>query len=71
VDVLIAELVDTTHAAATLENLSPIALLLTQWQHSAEIYAAPRCSPSSPANPRATTRPTSPSCPPNQHTPAG
>jgi hypothetical protein len=41
VDVLIAELVDTARGAAALENLGPIALLLTQWRHSAEIYADP------------------------------
>jgi hypothetical protein len=33
--------VDTARGAAALENLAPIALLLAQWRHSAEIYADP------------------------------
>lgn len=41
VDMLLADLVDTAQGAAALENLTPIALLLTQWRHSAEIYADP------------------------------
>lgn len=41
VDTLLAELVDTARGAAALENLAPIALLLAQWRHSAEIYADP------------------------------
>jgi len=41
VDMLLSELVNTARGAAALENLTPIALLLTQWRHSAEIYAAP------------------------------
>lgn len=41
VDTLLSELVDTARGAAALENLAPIALLLAQWRHSAEIYADP------------------------------
>lgn len=41
VEAMLAELVDTARGAAALENLTPIALLLTQWRHSAEIYADP------------------------------
>ncbi|MER8104595.1 hypothetical protein [Kitasatospora sp. NPDC094016] len=41
VDTLLAELVDTARGAVALDNLAPIALLLAQWRHSAEIYADP------------------------------
>ncbi len=41
VDILLTELVDTARGAVSLDNLAPIALLLTQWRHSAEIYADP------------------------------
>jgi hypothetical protein len=41
VDSMLTELVETSRAAAALENLAPIALLLVQWRHSAEIYADP------------------------------
>jgi hypothetical protein len=41
VDALLAELVDTARGAVALDNLTPIALLLTQWRHSAEVYADP------------------------------
>jgi hypothetical protein len=41
VDTLLAELVETARGAAALENLSPIAVLLSQWKHSAEIHADP------------------------------
>jgi hypothetical protein len=41
VDTLLSELVDTAGGAVALGNLTPIALLLTQWRHSAEIYADP------------------------------
>lgn len=41
VDILLTELVDTAHGAVSLDNLTPIASLLTQWRHSAEIYADP------------------------------
>ncbi|WP_416974295.1 hypothetical protein [Streptomyces sp. 4F14] len=40
-DALLTELVDVARGAASLNNLAPIALLLTQWRHSAEIYADP------------------------------
>ncbi|MFF0292444.1 hypothetical protein ACFYS8_04355 [Kitasatospora sp. NPDC004615] len=38
-DTLLAELVDTACGAVALDNLAPVAVLLTQWRHSAEIYA--------------------------------
>lgn len=41
IDTLLTELVDTARGAVALDNLSPIALLLAQWRHSAEIYADP------------------------------
>lgn len=41
VETMLSELVDTARGAATLENLTPIAVLLAQWRHSAEIYADP------------------------------
>jgi hypothetical protein len=40
-DLLLDELVSTVRGAAALENLTPIAILLTQWRHSAEVYADP------------------------------
>jgi hypothetical protein len=41
VDTLLAELIATARGAVALDNLTPIALLLAQWRHSAEIYADP------------------------------
>lgn len=41
IDTLISELVDTASGAVALDNLAPIALLLTQRRHSAEVYADP------------------------------
>lgn len=41
VDTMLAELVDVARGAVALENLAPIALLLVQWRHSAEIHADP------------------------------
>ncbi|MFC9325512.1 hypothetical protein [Kitasatospora sp. NPDC057015] len=41
IDTLISELVDTARGAVALDNLTPIALLLAQWRHSAEIHADP------------------------------
>jgi hypothetical protein len=41
VEILLTELVATARGAVSLENLAPIALLLNQWKHSAEIYADP------------------------------
>lgn len=40
-DELAAELVATVHAAASLNNLAPVSQLLTEWRHTAEIYADP------------------------------
>ncbi|MFI8080896.1 hypothetical protein ACIF6L_08930 [Kitasatospora sp. NPDC086009] len=41
VDTLLGELVDIARGAVALDNLAPIALLLTQWRHTAEVYADP------------------------------
>lgn len=41
VETLLAELITTARGAGALGNLAPIALLLTQWRHSAEIHADP------------------------------
>ncbi|MEV7895888.1 hypothetical protein [Streptomyces cyaneofuscatus] len=41
IDTLISELVTTASGAVALANPAPIALLLTQWRHSAEVYADP------------------------------
>jgi len=41
VDTLLGELVDTAKGAVALDNLAPIATLLTQWRHTAEVYADP------------------------------
>ncbi|MET8700188.1 hypothetical protein ABZW10_15155 [Kitasatospora sp. NPDC004723] len=38
---LIGELVDVARGAVALDNLAPIALLLTQWRHTAEVHADP------------------------------
>ncbi|WP_217397060.1 hypothetical protein [Catellatospora tritici] len=40
-DQLLAELVSVTQGAASLGNLSPVAVLLEQWRHTAEVYADP------------------------------
>ena len=40
-DQLLAELVTVTQGAASLSNLSPVAVLLAQWRHTAEVYADP------------------------------
>ncbi|MEU6851028.1 hypothetical protein ABZ901_13995 [Actinacidiphila alni] len=39
--VFLDELVATARGAVALDNLAPIAILLTQWRHSAEIHADP------------------------------
>ncbi|QLY34826.1 hypothetical protein H0264_32060 [Nocardia huaxiensis] len=41
VDRFVVELVDVAQGAASLENLAPLATLLTQWRHTAEIHADP------------------------------
>jgi hypothetical protein len=41
VEEFIRDLVDVTRGAASISNLSPIAILLTQWRHTAEVYADP------------------------------
>ncbi|MFD8694012.1 hypothetical protein [Kitasatospora purpeofusca] len=41
VDLLIGELVDVARGAVSLDNLAPIAVLLTQWRHTAEVHADP------------------------------
>lgn len=40
-DAFVTDLVTVTQGAAALGNLAPVAVLLTQWRHSAEIYADP------------------------------
>jgi hypothetical protein len=41
VDRLVTELIEVATGAASLENLSPLAVLLTQWRHTAEVHADP------------------------------
>jgi hypothetical protein len=41
VDELAAEFVATVHAAATVNNMVPVAQLLAEWRHTAEVYADP------------------------------
>jgi hypothetical protein len=41
VDVFVTELVTVARGATELGNLAPVAVLLTQWRHSAEVYADP------------------------------
>jgi hypothetical protein len=38
---MLVELVQLGRGTATIENLAPVAVLLTQWRHSAEVYADP------------------------------
>ncbi len=40
-DQMVTELVLVAQGAASLENLSPVAVLLTQWRHTAEVHADP------------------------------
>jgi hypothetical protein len=40
-DQLLSELVTVAQGAASLGNLSPVAVLLAQWRHTAEVYADP------------------------------
>ena len=40
-DAFVTELVDVTKGAAAVGNLAPVAVFLTQWRHSAEVYADP------------------------------
>ena len=37
----LGELVDVARGAAALDNLTPLAVLLTQWKHTAEVHADP------------------------------
>ena len=41
VDTFVTELVTVAQGAVELGNLAPVAVLLTQWRHSAEVYADP------------------------------
>lgn len=41
VDEFLTELVDVARASAEIRNLRPIAQLIVEWQHTAEIYADP------------------------------
>lgn len=40
-DAFVADLVTVSRGAVELGNLAPVAVLLTQWRHSAEVYADP------------------------------
>jgi hypothetical protein len=40
-DAFVAEVVDIAQGAAALGILAPLAMCLTQWRHSAEVYADP------------------------------
>ncbi|MQM28688.1 hypothetical protein GFD30_24460 [Glycomyces sp. NEAU-7082] len=40
-DLLLTELIEVAQGSASLRNLAPIAVLLEQWRHSAEIHADP------------------------------
>jgi hypothetical protein len=41
IDQFLTELVTVAQGAAAIGNLSPMAVLLTQWRHTAEVYADP------------------------------
>jgi len=41
VDEFLAELVDVARASAEIRNLRPVAQVIVEWQHTAEIYADP------------------------------
>jgi hypothetical protein len=41
VTTLVAEFIDTVEAAGMLGNTAPVSQLLTEWRHTAEIYADP------------------------------
>jgi hypothetical protein len=38
---LLSELVTVTQSAASLDNLTPVAVLLAQWRHTAQVYSDP------------------------------
>jgi hypothetical protein len=40
-DTFVTELVNVAQGATELGNLAPVAVLLTQWRHSAEVFADP------------------------------
>jgi hypothetical protein len=40
-DAFVAELATVAAGAADLDNLAPVAILLTQWRHTAEVHADP------------------------------
>ena len=40
-DILVQEFIDVTEAAASADNVSPIAQLLAEWRHTAEVHADP------------------------------
>ncbi|MCP2316677.1 hypothetical protein APR12_002014 [Nocardia amikacinitolerans] len=41
IDQFLVELVAVAQGSAALENLAPLATLLTQWRHTAEVHADP------------------------------
>jgi hypothetical protein len=40
-ETFLSELVSVARGAAEFDNMAPVALLLTQWRHTAEVYADP------------------------------
>ncbi len=38
---LVQEFIDVTEAAASVDNMSPIAQLLIEWRHTAEVHVDP------------------------------
>ena len=41
VDVLVREFVEAAEASASVDNAAPVAQLLVEWQHTAEVHADP------------------------------
>ncbi|SDI02481.1 hypothetical protein SAMN05421505_1312 [Sinosporangium album] len=39
--IFLRELTEVARGAAALDNLAPVAVLLTQWRHTAEVHADP------------------------------
>ncbi len=40
--ILVQEFIDVTEAAASVDNVAPIAQLLLEWRHTAEVHADPQ-----------------------------
>lgn len=41
IDEMTIDFVQTAHAAASMNNVAPISVLVAQWRHTAEVYADP------------------------------